>query len=84
MLDSNTKFEIQNEVEIFCQDLRMFTIQTDRVFQLKPGELRCGFCGRAWAYCEANICPYRSIITIYADLLREPDGYREDGRLCSR
>jgi len=32
MIDSNTKFEIQNEVEILCQDMRMLTIVTNRLF----------------------------------------------------
>ena len=32
MIDPNTKFEIQNEVEIFCEDLRMMTLVTDQLF----------------------------------------------------
>jgi len=32
MIDPNTKFEIQNEVEIFCEDLRVMTLLTNRLF----------------------------------------------------
>jgi len=32
MIDNNTKFEITNEVEIFCEDLKMMTMVTNRLF----------------------------------------------------
>jgi hypothetical protein len=35
MIDNNTKFEIQNEVEIFCVDLQFMTFKTNRLFDPK-------------------------------------------------